>query len=158
MTQLHWLTASDAELLIKPSELRTARVDLPGRQKPLITSAAKSAGSAGEIGTEQQPSINACSRKAAGLRLRQVHLSTPGSAQPPANWRDGCSVVISLAGLAFMWRSGPGRKGGGVRGRGRGRGSHLTLKVSCRLILWLTGFSSRLRKPRRNEQQRKERL
>lgn len=36
MTQLRWLTESDVVLLIKPSELRTACVDLPGKQTSLI--------------------------------------------------------------------------------------------------------------------------
>lgn len=42
VTQLHWLPASGVELLVKPSELRTARLDPPGEQKPMIMSAVKS--------------------------------------------------------------------------------------------------------------------
>lgn len=42
MAQLRWLTESDVVLLIKPSELRTACVDLPGKQTSLIISDVKS--------------------------------------------------------------------------------------------------------------------
>lgn len=48
VTQLHWRPASGAELLVKPSELGTARLDPPGEQPAGPTAAAASDG-AGEV-------------------------------------------------------------------------------------------------------------